>query len=105
MARTPSARPRARLTAWQAWAALALGMASPAWAAVYTFPGALPVACVSTGSGTYSCTTVTLAAADTVNVVGSADVSVTGNLDIKGSQKQVNREKMRLRYRAIWDAV
>ncbi|TDP85794.1 MSHA biogenesis protein MshQ [Aquabacterium commune] len=86
MARTPAARPRARLTAWQAWAALALGMASPAWAAVYTFPGALPVACVSTGSGTYSCTTVTLAAADTVNVVGSADVRVTGNLDIKGSQ-------------------
>lgn len=67
-------------------AALAVCASAPSWAAVYTFPGALPVGCVATGSGTYNCSAVTLGTADTVNVVGTANVNVTGNLDIKASQ-------------------
>lgn len=75
-----------RRLAWRAWVAMALWVATPVWAAAYTFPGALPTGCSSTGTGTYSCGTVNLGSADTVNVVGTANVTVAGNFDIKGSQ-------------------
>lgn len=76
----------ARRLAWLACAGTAALACAPAWAATYTFPGALPAACSSTGAGTYSCTALTLGSNDTVNVVGTATVAVLGNLDIKGSQ-------------------
>ena len=91
----------ARRLAWLACAGTAALACAPAWAATYTFPGALPAACSSTGAGTYSCTALTLGSNDTVNVVGTATVAVLGNLDIKGSQvnasgsaASMTREKM-----------
>ncbi|MEK8049206.1 LamG domain-containing protein [Ideonella sp. DXS22W] len=72
-----------RLRAWlAALFVLALLAASPrAWAAAYSFPGALPAGC-SGSNGSYSCTNLTLGYGDTVTI-GSpkpATITVSGNL-------------------------
>ncbi len=49
----------------------------PARAANYTFPGALPAGCVDSGSGNYSCGTLTLIDSDTVTIAAPKPATIT----------------------------
>lgn len=68
-------------------AGLLLAPAASALAAAYLFPGNLPAGCSASGSNTYACGSLTLAAADTITIVNKpATVNVSGNLSVGSAQ-------------------
>ena len=65
---------------------LLFGWINPANAASYTFPGNLPLGC-SGSAGSYTCTALTLIAADTItiNAPTPATITINGDLDTSGA--------------------
>lgn len=71
--------------------ALLFSVIMPAQAADYTFPDNLPAGCQRLDNGNYRCGALTLAASDTVTVVGTATVVVTAAMTI-GAGAQINAQ-------------